>query len=1795
MNSLVLSKDDISKIYPKYKTDKFVLEFLLEMSQAELTTKEDIISVISEDQNEITLDLIAFIEKFIKQINSLTTSNLTSLPLIGEDILWNMFTRTIQIYIQIKLSHVICEIYASNDGIKLNDSEMITTFLNRWEKYLGEAKDAQIKSQLILLLKIFIETIENPHDISFYGVVRHKPETEFLQVEITDMTSLQLKLPPLTTISALIERISHVTGMPVNSFTLTSSVAAIDKKKTIQSYERNKVAKFLLQKSNSAQSYNPAGNLIQIKLNSEHTRTCLPSIIIYTSPISETLINLLKENINGSMQLLELLPTLQSTLLEINVLKNVSHYDYTKSLFNINYPSLYLYNLDGILSRLDDQLKEAFKRTGGVECLLTSLIVLNDLNSVNKIFTFISKLYNDNWADFTKEYGQIALDNCVIALDKTISNKNTFQIIGNYVKRFLEKCQDRLIMHDAEKYSKYLLSNEEYIRQQFCAIFTNVDCDQKALTILLKDIPKMMDEAKQNEDSTSEVDSKEAHNEDKFEQYFKVLSSHITQRDDELTDFIISKIKEDINSPNYLEVAKPLIEKDLMAEEKKQELVNFLIDKFLVINDEKRNKQSFGIIAQIISQFITPKIIDRINTLNKEKMVFEKLRIDGDTSETKTGYVGLVNLGATCFLNSTLQQFFMIPKIRKAIIEYDGEDEFMQELSKLFAKLLLSNCRSVTTEPLVKKWVTWGGEPMNPREQQDACEFVQMLIDKLEGGLGVEFIQNLFQADTVQIIEGINEEYHSERFDKQYTTTLQIKDSANMESALDKLSTPDYFTDENQYHPDTMDHKIDAKKYNSLNHVPPYLIIQLARFDYDYKTWERIKINSQFSIPLDLDFKGRLKSNQEQTKYKLHGIIMHYGSAQFGHYISYVKERKEGGKWYCFNDQLITEISEERVLRAASGADAGRSGYLLFYDREDYENITVEEPHISKEIQDVVQHENLLNAQYRLFCSDAYFQLMKSCAESRDKDIFKLALDYSIQTFPHTSKTSATEICKQFYKSVLNNIDVLPSDFSNEIYKDYILFSLIQCPSKEVRKNIGRIFRKTNGLSNQFYLSLFDKVLENYSLCRQFFRLLADKIKEENTNDTHQFFERSITFLKDDIFKYKEEHKNIKEEYFFAGLDTTKLFGKLATMKLSPDFNFMTEDKYLLMLFRSCDKDVIPEFMRALDSSANVEEKLISFNERLAIHAPYIPLVQTLLILLGERGFEIAPTVKAKVNNNLANDYDLAYLHCTLVSQPKYRELYMNNLGQWLIDLLTDSDKLETRFAAQHIISYLAPVPPFSDLPQLMKQDLTFQEIINIEPFVPNPDCKESAQKVTDFLLKYADFVTRKVNKAFAKPPSTITPFSGYIAAQYIETLLKLSNYVSLDPQIVDSLIDGFNINPLPFDIHVKMSIMLSEKAGILKTSDYFKSLIPFTPIQQEGLYLRCIQYMNEVLPHIQEESINDKYAESFIETYAFPTGRLAYREYGTIAEHINKLSVNHKEAIIRKIDEMGIQKLCEMNYTGILTVLKAVNIKRPVLEYLQRAVKSKQFLTQNELVSLAIQFDDGSPFVKPQDYIDLSTLTTIPTISYENRKLIWEYMINNKQPHPMTYSMLLERSLIPEDRVLYIKYILSWFSNDYNRILTIPNIIESVIKVCSKDINAFNECLDLIKIGIEKRKEFEWRTLVSDALSLDAENHVQTFVELTILATKVAKSEKDIYAVLSPLHNSVNRQCRYVIEILENDGKVPANDVKKLCDYLDVISSHHIMTGPIVSEVGHLMHALSSRKDEYNELFSRARKCILV
>lgn len=82
------------------------------------------------------------------------------------------------------------------------------------------------------------------------------------------------------------------------------------------------------------------------------------------------------------------------------------------------------------------------------------------------------------------------------------------------------------------------------------------------------------------------------------------------------------------------------------------------------------------------------------------------------TEKSATGRTGLLNQGATCYLNSLLQSLYMIPEFRAALYSWPyvssehGEDELCltRQLQRLFVQLQLSARGAVPTVGLTKSF-----------------------------------------------------------------------------------------------------------------------------------------------------------------------------------------------------------------------------------------------------------------------------------------------------------------------------------------------------------------------------------------------------------------------------------------------------------------------------------------------------------------------------------------------------------------------------------------------------------------------------------------------------------------------------------------------------------------------------------------------------------------------------------------------------------------------------------------------------------------------------------------------------------------------------------------------------------------------------------------------------------------------------------------------------------------------------------------------------------------------------------
>ena len=91
-------------------------------------------------------------------------------------------------------------------------------------------------------------------------------------------------------------------------------------------------------------------------------------------------------------------------------------------------------------------------------------------------------------------------------------------------------------------------------------------------------------------------------------------------------------------------------------------------------------------------------------------------------------------------MNAVLQQLFMQPKVRKGLLGMDGipfdqaKDSFLFQMQRAFAFLQESNSQYFTPDGIWTTYRHWG-QPINVREQMDAFECFNNIVDQIDEAL----------------------------------------------------------------------------------------------------------------------------------------------------------------------------------------------------------------------------------------------------------------------------------------------------------------------------------------------------------------------------------------------------------------------------------------------------------------------------------------------------------------------------------------------------------------------------------------------------------------------------------------------------------------------------------------------------------------------------------------------------------------------------------------------------------------------------------------------------------------------------------------------------------------------------------------------------------------------------------------------------------------------------------------------------------------------------------------------------
>lgn len=579
------------------------------------------------------------------------------------------------------------------------------------------------------------------------------------------------------------------------------------------------------------------------------------------------------------------------------------------------------------------------------------------------------------------------------------------------------------------------------------------------------------------------------------------------------------------------------------------------------------------------------------------------------------GYVGLTNLGATCYMASCMQHLYMMPQARISILGADcnranKHQLTLRELQRMFAYLLESERKAYNPRSFCRVY-TMNHEPLNTGEQKDMAEFFIDLVSKLEEMTSdlKNLVKTLFCGVISNNVVSLDCEHVSRTLEEFYTVRCQVADMRNLYESLDEVTVKDTLEGDNMYTCSQCGKKARAEKRACFKKLPHILCFNTMRYTFNMGTMLKEKVNTHFSFPLRLDMSGYVEKklmpqhyqeerkasgnnkveNKEHTaldgedeeemehyQYDLIGVTVHTGTADGGHYYSFIRDRTSPNKdkWFLFNDAEVKPFDPNQIAAECFGGEMTsktydsvtdkfmdfsfektNSAYMLFYewctdpgDQLKEEEATVSSPtslrssllshkqtnklpplELNKELEDWIWQDNMHFLQDKNIFEHTYFTFMwQICGYipqtllSVQPDITEMSAELStsffMETFIHAKEKPTMVqwvelLTKQFNGSPGACARFLERMASNSWWPIQIL---VKCPNQMVR---------------QMFQRLCIHVIQRLRATEAPLYLLCDEENDLTTVGTRSCVTRFVRMLLS-LMEHAKQHLKHLTEYF---------------------------------------------------------------------------------------------------------------------------------------------------------------------------------------------------------------------------------------------------------------------------------------------------------------------------------------------------------------------------------------------------------------------------------------------------------------------------------------------------------------------------------------------------------------------------------------------------------------------------------------------------------------------------------------
>ncbi|XP_035786501.1 ubiquitin carboxyl-terminal hydrolase 36-like isoform X2 [Anopheles albimanus] len=313
---------------------------------------------------------------------------------------------------------------------------------------------------------------------------------------------------------------------------------------------------------------------------------------------------------------------------------------------------------------------------------------------------------------------------------------------------------------------------------------------------------------------------------------------------------------------------------------------------------------------------------------------------------------GMINMGNTCYLNSTLQALFHVPAIANWLVSDvqhrarcdDGGSGGSCIICAMAKTLLDSQSNQSAIKPhLVYSKLRLVCKHLVPGRQEDAHEFLRYLVEAMEKSFLGRYKNSKeldqYSKETTplnQILGGylrsevkcLSCHHISTTFQHFEDLLLDIRRANSIDEAL-KLYFDRERLEELSYNCEACKKRVAATKQFSLERAPFVLCVQLKRF-----TINGTKINKHVELRSQLDLTPYSSSSHQHQRsgvsnssgmltYRLTSMVTHLGTSQHcGHYTAI--GQTEGGAYHVFDDSSVRPVGMHNVMST--------NAYILFYE-----------------------------------------------------------------------------------------------------------------------------------------------------------------------------------------------------------------------------------------------------------------------------------------------------------------------------------------------------------------------------------------------------------------------------------------------------------------------------------------------------------------------------------------------------------------------------------------------------------------------------------------------------------------------------------------------------------------------------------------------------------------------------------------------------------------------------------------------------------------------------------------------